>query len=90
MAHLRTTRQIHLRSTSPAGMRCRAPVPRLPDMHLIKAVNRSAHLTDHAVVIVEGDPTGLTLAGELALAGIDVAIVERRATIYVAVQARGE
>jgi ribulose 1,5-bisphosphate synthetase/thiazole synthase len=47
-------------------------------------------LTDHAVVIVEGDPTGLTLAGELALAGIDVAIVERRATIYVAVQARGE
>jgi 3-(3-hydroxy-phenyl)propionate hydroxylase len=33
----------------------------------------------HAVVIVGGGPTGLMLAGELALAGIDVAIVERRA-----------
>ena len=35
--------------------------------------------TKHAVVIVGGGPTGLMLAGELALAGIDVAIVERRA-----------
>jgi 3-(3-hydroxy-phenyl)propionate hydroxylase len=34
--------------------------------------------TDHAVVIAGGGPTGLMLAGELALAGIDVAIVERR------------
>ena len=34
----------------------------------------------HAVVIAGGGPTGLMLAGELALAGIDVAIVERRAT----------
>lgn len=33
---------------------------------------------DHAVVIAGGGPTGLMLAGELALAGIDVAIVERR------------
>ncbi len=33
---------------------------------------------DHAVVVVGGGPTGLTLAGELALAGVDVAIVERR------------
>ena len=32
----------------------------------------------HAVVIVGGGPTGLTLAGELALASVDVAIVERR------------
>ena len=31
-----------------------------------------------AVVIVGGGPTGLMLAGELALAGIDVVIVERR------------
>ena len=35
-------------------------------------------MTEHAVVIVGGGPTGLTLAGELALAGADVAIVERR------------
>src|SRR6266850_4822567 len=35
--------------------------------------------TRHAVVIVGGGPTGLMLAGELALAGVDVAIVERRA-----------
>src|SRR5687768_8352664 len=36
--------------------------------------------TEHAVVIAGGGPTGLMLAGELALAGVDVAIVERRAT----------
>src|SRR5437764_3438192 len=37
-------------------------------------------MIDHAVVIVGGGPTGLMLAGELALAGVDVAIVERRAS----------
>jgi 2-polyprenyl-6-methoxyphenol hydroxylase-like FAD-dependent oxidoreductase len=37
-----------------------------------------ADLNDHAVVIAGGGPTGLMLAGELALAGIDVVIVERR------------
>ena len=36
-------------------------------------------MTNHAVVIAGGGPTGLMLAGELALAGVDVAIVERRA-----------
>ena len=36
-------------------------------------------MTDHAVVIAGGGPTGLMLAGELALARVDVAIVERRA-----------
>ena len=35
-------------------------------------------MTAHAVVISGGGPTGLMLAGELALAGVDVAIVERR------------
>ena len=37
-------------------------------------------MSEHAVVIAGGGPTGLMLAGELALAGADVAIVERRAT----------
>jgi 2-polyprenyl-6-methoxyphenol hydroxylase-like FAD-dependent oxidoreductase len=37
-------------------------------------------MTQHAVVIAGGGPTGLMLAGELALAGVDVAIVERRAS----------
>jgi 2-polyprenyl-6-methoxyphenol hydroxylase-like FAD-dependent oxidoreductase len=36
-------------------------------------------MTKHAVVIAGGGPTGLMLGGELALAGVDVAIVERRA-----------
>ena len=37
-------------------------------------------MTEHAVVIAGGGPTGLMLAGELALAGVEVAIVERRAS----------
>lgn len=35
-------------------------------------------MTEHAVVIAGGGPTGLMLAGELALAGVNVAVVERR------------
>jgi len=35
-------------------------------------------MTSHAVVIAGGGPTGLMLAGELALLRVDVAIVERR------------
>jgi 2-polyprenyl-6-methoxyphenol hydroxylase-like FAD-dependent oxidoreductase len=37
-------------------------------------------MTEHAVVIAGAGPTGLMLAGELALARVDVAIVERRLT----------
>jgi 3-(3-hydroxy-phenyl)propionate hydroxylase len=37
-------------------------------------------MTEHAVVIAGGGPTGLTLAAELALAGVEAAIVERRAS----------
>jgi 2-polyprenyl-6-methoxyphenol hydroxylase-like FAD-dependent oxidoreductase len=37
-------------------------------------------MTNHSVVIAGGGPTGLMLAGELALARVDVAIVERRET----------
>jgi 3-(3-hydroxy-phenyl)propionate hydroxylase len=36
-------------------------------------------MIEHAAVIAGGGPTGLMLAGELALVGVDVAIVERRA-----------
>ena len=43
------------------------------------AAKRSDGVIEHAVVIAGGGPTGLMLAGELALAGVDVAIVERRA-----------
>lgn len=35
-------------------------------------------MSKHAVVIVGAGPTGMMLSGELALAGVDVAIVERR------------
>jgi 2-polyprenyl-6-methoxyphenol hydroxylase-like FAD-dependent oxidoreductase len=35
-------------------------------------------MTKHAIVLAGGGPTGLMLAGELALAGVDVAVVERR------------
>src|SRR5687768_14847923 len=35
-------------------------------------------MTEHAVVIAGGGPTGMMLGAELALAGIDVVIVERR------------
>lgn len=37
-------------------------------------------MTEHAVVIAGGGPTGLMLGAELALAGVDVVIVERRAS----------
>ena len=37
-------------------------------------------LGEHAVLIIGGGPMGLMLAGELALAGVDTAIVERRAS----------
>jgi 2-polyprenyl-6-methoxyphenol hydroxylase-like FAD-dependent oxidoreductase len=37
-------------------------------------------MTEHAVVIAGGGPTGMMLAAELALGGVDVVIVERRAS----------
>jgi 3-(3-hydroxy-phenyl)propionate hydroxylase len=45
---------------------------------------RSMAMTKHAVVIAGGGPTGLMLAAELALARVDVAIVERRTSQAVA------
>ena len=35
-------------------------------------------MSEHAVVIAGGGPAGMMLAAELALAGVDVAVVERR------------
>ena len=35
-------------------------------------------MTEHAVVIAGGGPTGMALAAELTLAGVDVVVVERR------------
>lgn len=43
-----------------------------------RAEARSKAITSHDVVIAGAGPTGLMLAGELALAGVDVAIIERR------------
>jgi len=43
-------------------------------------VDQNVAMTHHAVVIAGGGPTGLMLAAELALAKVDVAIVERRAS----------
>jgi 3-(3-hydroxy-phenyl)propionate hydroxylase len=37
-------------------------------------------MTEHAVLVAGGGPTGLMLAGELALAGVGVVVVERRST----------
>ena len=56
------------------------------DLNLTEGTaNMHAHtdqkaISGHPVVIAGGGPTGLMLAGELALAGVDVAIVERRAS----------
>jgi NADPH-dependent 2,4-dienoyl-CoA reductase/sulfur reductase-like enzyme len=44
---------------------------------VVDVSGRSVAMNEH-VVIAGGGPTGLMLAGELALAGIDVVIVDRR------------
>ncbi len=49
-------------------------------MNASSSKRRSRARSGYAVVIAGGGPTGLMLAGELALAGIDAVIVERRAS----------
>ena len=46
----------------------------------VDVCGRGVAMTEHAVVIAGGGPTGLMLGAELALAKVDVAIVERRAS----------
>jgi 2-polyprenyl-6-methoxyphenol hydroxylase-like FAD-dependent oxidoreductase len=41
-------------------------------------MNEEQRMAEHAVVVAGGGPTGLMLAGELAVAGVDVVIVEPR------------
>ena len=50
-------------------------------MHVVSNTSNGSNGSDrdHGVVIAGGGPTAMMLAAELALAGIDVAIVERRA-----------
>lgn len=45
----------------------------------MRVLSSAEPVAEHAVLIAGAGPTGLMLAGELALAGADVAIVERRA-----------
>lgn len=40
-------------------------------------------MSEHEIIIAGGGPTGLMLAGELALGGVDVVVVERRSTMEV-------
>jgi 2-polyprenyl-6-methoxyphenol hydroxylase-like FAD-dependent oxidoreductase len=47
-------------------------------LRLDKSRSTGKPIAGHAVVVAGGGPTGLMLAGELALAGVDVAVVERR------------
>src|SRR3954468_2920960 len=45
---------------------------------ILDASKGSAAMTEHEVVIAGGGPAGMMLAAELALANVDVAVVERR------------
>ena len=46
-------------------------------MHVSVAPGRELEpISDRVVLVAGGGPTGLMLAGELALAGVDVAIIE--------------
>jgi 3-(3-hydroxy-phenyl)propionate hydroxylase len=50
---------------------------------VVSEAGRTVAVTEHPVVIAGAGPTGMMLAGELALAGVDVAVVERRLSQHV-------
>src|SRR5690348_17530279 len=52
-------------------------------MGLSSSKKDSSAIRGHDVVIAGGGPTGLMLAAELKLAGVDVVIIERRANQHV-------
>jgi 2-polyprenyl-6-methoxyphenol hydroxylase-like FAD-dependent oxidoreductase len=65
-------------------MQNRCPKPEFTEnrdgeMCVLRSTEKSRGEVEHAVLIAGGGPTGLMLAAELGLAGVDVAIVERRA-----------
>lgn len=70
------------RGTVPRGARRRGRASRGTSGNVVGSGSRAggAAMTVHEVVVVGAGPSGLMLAGELALAGVDVAIVERRTT----------
>src|SRR5829696_5728227 len=45
---------------------------------VVDVCDGSVAMTEHAVVIAGGGPAGMMLAAELALAKVDVAVLERR------------
>src|SRR5690242_10554441 len=55
-----------------------SPRPRRKRFVLPDSARWQMRMSEHEVIIAGGGPTGLMLAGELALGGADVAIVERR------------
>src|SRR6185437_14936526 len=47
-------------------------------MPVLRSADGSRVSSEHSVVIAGGGPTGLMLAAELAVAAVDVVVVERR------------
>ena len=63
-----------------AVRREKPPAPAMLSTESRQGSRKGWRMAEHAVVVAGGGPTGLMLAAELALAGADVAIVERRAS----------
>src|SRR4051812_37781253 len=61
-----------------ASLLLQAPGHRVKGRPFTDCARWQMRVSEHDVIIAGGGPTGLMLAGELALTGVDVAIVERR------------